>query len=108
MLRLVGLGLLVLAGLTALRVPVFQSERALWWAALPSERPRVHVNVAAALLMDGELETGLLFSLRALELTKPPERAYEREAVAKIVRAQLRWADTFHPVCNRPSYQPHC
>lgn len=108
MLRLIGLGLLVLAGLTALRVPAFQSDRALWFSALPSDRPRINVNVAAALLTEGEIETGVLFSVRALELTQAPERAYERAAVETIVRAQLRWANLFSPVCDRPRYQPHC
>lgn len=108
MVRLIGLGLLVCAVLTASRVPVFQSDRALWWSALPSERPRVHVNVAAALILAGEYEAGALFSVRAIELTQAPERAYERAAVATIVRSQLRWADTFQPICDRPSFQPHC
>lgn len=108
MLRLIGLGLFVLAGLTALRVPAFQSDRALWWAALPSERPRVYVNVAAALITSGEFEAGALYAVRAVQLTAPPERAYERAAVATIVRAQLQWVNLFQPICERPLYQPHC
>lgn len=108
MLRLIGLGLLVLAGLSALRVPAFQSDRALWWAALPSERPRVHVNVAAALMGEGEFHSGAWYAVRAVELAQAPERAYERDVVATIVRAQLRWADTFQPICDRPYFQPHC
>ena len=67
--------------LSVARIPAFSSDRALWWAALPSERPRVAINVASAMLRAGDYEGGALWSVRAVELAKRPASAYEREAV---------------------------
>lgn len=96
------------AFLSWVRIPDFSSDRALWWSALPSMAPRVHVNVAAALIRDGVWESGGLYALAALEYAERPVSAYEREAVQRIVRNQLWYIDTFYPICDRPAYSPHC
>ena len=105
---LLGCWLLGCVLLSVARIPAFASDRALWWAALPSERPRVAVNVAAALIREGELEAGALWSVRAVELAARPASAYERDAVRQIVRYQLLYVHAQMPVCDRPSFQSHC
>ena len=94
--------------LSVARIPAFSSDRALWLAALPSERPRVAINVASALIHDGNYEGGALWSVRGLELAKRPASAYEREAVTLLVQRQLNYVNLFVPICDRPLYQSHC
>lgn len=103
--------ILVLTGcalLTGARIPVFESDRALWLSALPSTAPRVHVNAAAALIQHGEYERAVVEAERAVELAERPASAYEREAVRQLVTNQIQWIDSFYPVCTRPSLQPFC
>ena len=95
--------------LTMARIPAFASDRALWWAALPSERPRVSANVAAALMRAGDYEGGALWSVRAVELAQRPASAYERDAVRDLVMRQLNYANLFTDnLCDRPLFRPHC
>lgn len=94
--------------LTTARIPVFRSDRALWMAALPSEKPRVLVNVAAALIQQRSWESGADYALQALALAERPQSAYERAAVHALVRKQLLWVSLSVPICDRPAYQPHC
>lgn len=108
MTKVLGLWIVGCVLLTVARIPVFSSDRALWWAALPSERPRVSANVAAALMQSGDYEGGALWSARAVELAQRPASAYEREAVRELVARQLNYANLFTNLCDRPSFQPHC
>lgn len=94
--------------LTGARIPVFASDKALWMAALPSTAPRVSVNVAAALLNAGTWESAGDYALHAVELSQRPESTYERAAVLALVKLQIQYLDTWHPVCDRPAYQPYC
>lgn len=105
---LVGLWILGCVALSVQRIPAFSSDRALWGRALPSDRPRVAVNYAAALIRDGEPEIGAIWSVRAVELAERPSSAYEREAVAEIVRRQLNYINILTPICDRPFYRLHC
>lgn len=105
---LVGLLLLSCAWLTAMRVPAWQSDRALWWAALPSDKPRVLLNVSAALIRDGDYQGAALWAHRAVWMAQQPERRGERELVLRLVQNQLRWIDLWQPVCDRPAYSPYC
>lgn len=77
-------------------------------AALPSEKPRVHVNVASAFIQERVWEAGALYAVNAVHLAQRPQSAYEREAVTKVVRAQLLWIDLSARICDHPAYQPHC
>ena len=104
----IGLWILGCVLLTMARIPAFASDRALWMAALPSERPRVAVNVASALLQSGDPEGAALWSVRALELAQRPASDYEREAVREIVVRQLNYANLFVGLCDRPAYRLHC
>lgn len=94
--------------LTVRRIPDFSSDRALWLSAWPSDRPRVAVNIAAALIRTGEHETGAIWALRALDLTERDASDYEREAVTAIVRRQLNYINLFIRICDRPAYSSHC
>lgn len=107
----IGLSVVLLVGcalLTGARIPAFESDRALWMAALPSTAPRVSVNVAAALLNDGTWESAGDYALQAVKLSQRPESTYERAAVLTLVKLQIQYLDTWHPVCDRPSFQPYC
>lgn len=105
------LRLAVLVGcalLTTARIFAFSSDAALWLSALPSDAPRVHINVAAVYLQDGDNERALVHMGKALELAERPASAYEREAVTAIVLNQLAMLQWRIPVCERPSWRRYC
>lgn len=107
----IALSVVLLVGcalLTGARIPVFASDLALWMAALPSDAPRVSVNIAAALLQAGEWETAGGYALQAVHKAERPESKFERQAVLSLVSQQIQYLDTWHPVCSRPDYQPYC
>lgn len=94
--------------LTGARIPAFGSDLALWAAAYPSEAPRVSINLAAALLRDGQWDAASLASLRAWDLAQRPESDYERAAVLEIVKRQIQYRDAWAPICTHPAYSPFC
>lgn len=94
--------------LTTARIHVFSSEATLWRSALPSTAPRVHVNVAAEYLLEGDYERALVHLGRALELIERPESAYEREAVRTLARNQVSLIDVWYPICGRPAWRSYC
>lgn len=92
------------AGLTALRIPAFASDYALWWSAQPSQAPRASVNLAAAFILRGEYETATIWAARAVELAQRPESDYERAAVKTLIETQFDIIDAWTQVCTRNDY----
>ena len=103
--------LVACAVLTAVRLPAWHSDLALWQAAaaVTPDRPRPVLNVASALIDQGRYLDAAGWSLRGLWLMQiAPERAYERATVEEVVRTQLRWIDGFTPLCHLAPYTSAC
>jgi len=105
----IGLGLVgLLWALSLQRVPMFQSDRALWEAAVAASPllPRPAVNLAAAYHREGRNREAVVWLVKAGELSPGAPRGVE---VRWIVRRQLLWMTAFgDPVCSRQSVAPYC
>lgn len=90
---------------TARHLPTFQSDRALWHAAVVAS-PRLArpaLNYADALLKAGETRDALLWLVRAAELSP------EGSDVRLRIRHHLWWLEAFgEPVCGRPLVSAYC
>lgn len=86
--RLVVAYLLVLAGLTALRVPVWRSDLTLWAdAVIGSAKPRAWANLGTARLELGDVVGATAAYDRARALVAHPARERERRLVLATIQA---------------------
>lgn len=93
---------------TARTLPRFQSDRALWEAAVEASPalPRPALNLATAYRKADRDREAVVWLLRAAELSQSGPRGAE---VRRMVSAQLRWMDAFGAeVCSRPGVQRWC
>jgi hypothetical protein len=82
---------------TSQQIPVWSSDRALWEQAaqVSPTAPRAAVNVAAALIREGQWALAEAWAGRAERLVRAENRAKERDVVRKILDEQWTWIDAF-------------
>lgn len=79
---------LALVGLTAFRVPVWQTDLSLWTdAAIGSEKPRAWVNLGTARLELGDVVGARQAYDRARVLVESPVRAQDRSLILSTLQA---------------------